>query len=87
MVLLLSIKASATDRLMPIKFTGVSEKMDGFRCMLSRPHGFSYPQTWATFKTLIRKMFKGAIDEEEAREMAKQGGEKTISRPDDYETG
>ncbi len=37
----LSIKAVTG---LPIKFTGVSEKNGWFRCILSRPHGFSYPR-------------------------------------------
>ena len=63
----LSIKAVTG---LPIKFTGVSEKMDGFDVF--------YPDRMASrildlgdFKTLIENV-QGAIDEEEAREMAKK---------------
>ena len=63
----LSIKAVTG---LPIKFTGVSEKMDGFDVL--------YPDRMASrildlgdFKTLIENV-QGAIDEEEAREMAKK---------------
>lgn len=63
----LSIKAVTG---LPIKFTGVSEKMDGFDVF--------YPDRMASrildlgdFKTLIESV-QGAIDEEEAREMAKK---------------
>ena len=63
----LSIKAVTG---LPIKFTGVSEKMDGFDVF--------YPHRMASrildlgdFKTLIENV-QGAIDEEEAREMAKK---------------
>ena len=63
----LSIKAVTG---LPIKFTGVSEKMDGFDVF--------YPDRMACrildlgdFKTLIENV-QGAIDEEEAREMAKK---------------
>ena len=63
----LSIKAVTG---LPIKFTGVSEKMDGLDVF--------YPDRMASrildlgdFKTLIENV-QGAIDEEEAREMAKK---------------
>ena len=63
----LSIKAVTG---LPIKFTGVSEKMDGFDVF--------YPDRMASrildlgdFKTLIESV-QGAIDEEEAREMAQK---------------
>ena len=63
----LSIKAVTG---LPIKFTGVSEKMDGFDVF--------YPARMASrildlgdFKTLIESV-QGAIDEEEAREMAQK---------------
>ena len=63
----LSIKAVTG---LPIKFTGVSEKMDGFDVF--------YPDRMASrildlgdFKTLIENV-QGAIDEEEAREMAQK---------------
>ena len=63
----LSIKAVTG---LPIKFTGVSEKMDGSDVF--------YPDRMASrildlgdFKTLIENV-QGAIDEEEAREMAKK---------------
>ena len=63
----LSIKAVTG---LPIKFTGVSEKMDGCDVF--------YPDRMASrildlgdFKTLIENV-QGAIDEEEAREMAKK---------------
>ena len=63
----LSIKAVTG---LPIKFTGVSEKMDAFDVF--------YPDRMASrildlgdFKTLIENV-QGAIDEEEAREMAQK---------------
>ena len=63
----LSIKAVTG---LPIKFTGVSEKMDGFDVF--------YPDRMSSrildlgdFKTLIESV-QGAIDEEEAREMAQK---------------
>ena len=63
----LSIKAVTG---LPIKFTGVSEKMDGFDVF--------YPDRMTSrildlgdFKTLIESV-QGAIDEEEAREMAQK---------------
>ena len=63
----LSIKAVTG---LPIKFTGVSEQMDGFDVF--------YPDRMASrildlgdFKTLIENV-QGAIDEEEAREMAQK---------------
>jgi len=63
----LSIKAVTG---LPIKFTGVSEKMDGIDVF--------YPDRMASrildlgdFKTLIESV-QGAIDEEEAREMAQK---------------
>ena len=63
----LSIKAVTG---LPIKFTGVSEKRDGFDVF--------YPDRMASrildlgdFKTLIESV-QGAIDEEEAREMAQK---------------
>lgn len=73
----LSIKAVTG---LPIKFTGVSEKMDGFDVF--------YPDRMASrildlgdFKTLIESV-QDAIDEEEAREMAKKMAKNTFTLDD-----
>ena len=69
----LSIKAVTG---LPIKFTGVSEKWMVSMYSIQTVWLLVF-SIWATFKTLIENV-QGAIDEEEAREMAKKMA-KTIS--------